>query len=165
MSADGPRRQAFDRVAYTQLVHEGPCFVCSLVSRRTGYDHQVLFEDADTIAFLSKYPTQVGYALVAPKRHLERLAEDLDVDEYLSLQRVVYRVVQAVTAAMPTERVYVLSLGSQQGNAHIHWHVVPLPPGVPYEQQQFHAVMAEHGVLDLTQAEQQSLADAIRAQL
>jgi diadenosine tetraphosphate (Ap4A) HIT family hydrolase len=38
--------------------------------------------------------------------------------------------------ARPTERRYVLSLGSQQGNRHVHWHVVPLPPGVPYHEQQ-----------------------------
>ena len=29
-----------------------------------------------------------------------------------------------------------------RANAHVHWHVAPLPPGVPYEQQQFRAVMA-----------------------
>jgi histidine triad (HIT) family protein/ATP adenylyltransferase len=42
------------------------------------------------------------------------------------------------------------SLGSKQGNSHLHWHVAPLPPGVPYAQQQFHALMAENGVLDLS---------------
>ena len=34
--------------------------------------------------------------------------------------------------AAPTERLYLLSLGSHQGNAHVHWHIAPLPPGVPY---------------------------------
>jgi len=31
-------------------------------------------------------------------------------------------------------RVYILSLGSQQGNKHVHWHSAPLPFGVPVEQ-------------------------------
>ena len=30
----------------------------------------------------------------------------------------------------------MLSLGSQQGNCRMQWHLVPLPPGVPYGDQQ-----------------------------
>jgi len=55
-----------------------------------------------------------------------------------------------------------MSLGSRQGNAHLHWHVAPLPPGVPYDEQQFHALMAEHGVLAVTDADQAALAERIR---
>jgi hypothetical protein len=47
------------------------------------------------------------------------------------LQEVVYGVAQALGTVVPCERMYVLSLGSQQGNSHIHWHVAPLPPGTP----------------------------------
>ena len=43
------------------------------------------------------------------------------------------------------ERLYVLCLGSLQGNRHVHWHLVPLPPGVPYEQQQVTALAPERG--------------------
>ena len=49
-----------------------------------------------------------------------RLVEDLDEASYLDLQRIVNRVAGAVSAVVPTEDVYVLSLGSQQGNAHVH---------------------------------------------
>ena len=63
---------------------------------------------------------------------------------------------------MPTERIYVLSLGSQQGNSHVHWHVAALPPGVPYEEHQFRALMAEtKGVLAVTDDEQRELAERI----
>jgi hypothetical protein len=33
---------------------------------------------------------------------------------------LVYRVASAVETVVPTERTYLLSLGSQQGNAHLH---------------------------------------------
>jgi len=158
-------KRAFDFETYAKRVHEGPCFVCAIVGRHPDYTHHLLYEDSDSIAFLTRYPTLLGYCLVAPKRHVERLVEDLDVEEYVRLHRVVYRLAKAVSAAVPTERVYVLSLGSQQGNAHVHWHVAPLPPGVPYEEQQFHAVMAENGVLDVTAAEQEAVAAAIRREL
>jgi histidine triad (HIT) family protein/ATP adenylyltransferase len=50
-----------------------------------------------------------------------------------------------------------------QGNAHIHWHIAPLPPGVPYQQQQYHALMAENGILQQTPAETAELGAAVRA--
>ncbi len=70
-----------------------------------------------------------------------------------------------MAAVVPAERMYCLSLGSQQGNAHVHWHIAPLPPGVPYHQQQYYALMAENGVLDLDDSTQAALAQAIRGNL
>jgi hypothetical protein len=55
--------------------------------------------------------------------------------------------------------------GVVRNNAHIHWHVAPLPPGVPYERQQYHALMAEHGVLPQTPHQRAALATRIRAAL
>lgn len=69
----------------------------------------------------------------------------------------------AIAEVVPTERMYSLSLGSHQGNAHLHWHLAPLPPGVPYDQQQYHALMAENGVLPVDEADQSTLAAQIRA--
>jgi hypothetical protein len=60
----------------------------------------------------------------------------------------------------------VLSLGSNQGNAHVHWDVAPLPAGVPYDQQQFAALMLEtNGYIDLEPIEHHELAQRIRAAL
>jgi len=79
------------------------------------------------------------------------------------LQRVVRRVAMALARSVPAERMYSLSLGSQQGNAHLHWHVAPLPPGVPYEQQQLRALSTEYGVLDIDDTSQAALAQTIRS--
>nr|SBP00495.1 putative HIT motif protein [Nonomuraea gerenzanensis] len=78
---------------------------------------------------------------------------------------VVRRVAPAVESVVPSERTYVLSLGSRQGNAHLHWHVAPLPPGTPYEQQQFHALMSENGVLRWDRERAEELAARLRAAL
>jgi hypothetical protein len=56
----------------------------------------------------------------------------------------------------------VLSLGSLQGNRHVHWHLVPLPPGVPYEQQQVAALAPDRGYLDIPDEEQADLARRLR---
>jgi diadenosine tetraphosphate (Ap4A) HIT family hydrolase len=114
----------------------GRCFVCELLQGNPEFRHHVIYEDQIAIAFLNKYPNLYGYSLVAPKKHHEAVTGDFEPTEYLALQEVIYRVGEAVRCTVPTERLYVLSLGSQQGNRHVHWHIAPLPPGVPFEKQQ-----------------------------
>ena len=106
-----------------------------------------------------------GYVLVAPREHREGVTSDFTVDEYLDLQRLIYQVAEAVRKEVPTERIYIFSFGSQQGNSHAHWHIAPLPPGVPYEEQQFQAVMLEHGILDIPEEELAELAKRIGRRL
>ena len=163
MNADQPARIAFDLERYGRRVHEGPCFVCAFVADHPDYRHHTVYEDDHTVAFLARYPTLLGHCLVAPKAHVESWAHEMEEDEFLRFQLVIRRVARAVAATVPTERLYSLSLGSQQGNAHLHWHVAPLPPGVPYDRQQFHALMAENGVLAVDDAAQAALAARIRA--
>jgi hypothetical protein len=83
-------------------------------------------------------------------------------DEYIALQRVVHRVAKALAHWVPTERMYSISLGSQQGNAHLHWRIAPLPPGLPTNNR---ALSAEHGVLAVDGTSQAALAEAIRRRL
>src|SRR5437879_5827292 len=102
-----------------------------------------------------------GHLLVAPVKHREHLVADLEIDEYVSLQRVVHRAGRALTSVIETERLYLLSLGSQEGNRHLHLHLVPLPPGVPYEKQQLAALAESRGFLDPPEEKMSALAAAI----
>lgn len=155
-------RHPLDLAAYELRVRTGRCFICALVQREPGSHHEIVWEDAEHIAFLNRYPTLYGYTIVAPRRHLERIERDLDKDAYLRLQSVVYAVARALEAVVDCERTYVLSLGSQHGNSHIHWHVAPLPSGVPYGEQQFHALMSEHGVIDWDDVQASKLGQELR---
>lgn len=155
-------RQPFDLAGLVQRTTAGPCFICGLVSGDPAYAHHIVAEDDDTIVFLSKYPTLPGYCLVSPKIHIDDLAQGISLDAYLQLQAIVHRLSRALKQVFDAERIYVLSLGSQQGNSHLHFHVVPLPRGVPYEQQQYHALMAEHGVLAFDDTEMAEIATRIR---
>jgi len=164
----GLRRVPFDVGEYERRVREdsaaGTCFICSIVGG-TRDDHLVVYRDDVCIAFLAKFATLVGYTLVAPLEHRTSVVDDFTEDEYAQLQRAVHRVGRAVSRAVPTERLYVLSLGSHQGNAHVHWHVAPLPPNVPYREQQYAALMAENGVVDISDAELADVARLITASL
>ena len=43
--------------------------------------------------------------------------------------------------------------------------MVSLPPGVPYEEQQFHFLMSENGVMELTDVEPTGLANRLRRRM
>lgn len=153
-------KHPLDLGAYEKRVKKGPCFICELVAGNNR--HHIIYEDQTAVVFLNKYPVLYGYTLVAPRDHWEQATGDFTLPEYLQLQQLIYQVAEALKQVVPTERLYILTLGSQQGNRHVHWHLVPLPPGVPYEQQQTAALDLSRGVLAIPDDEMASLARSIR---
>jgi len=135
-----------------------------MISGRLNGNH-IIHQDNTCIIFLNKYPVLYGYVLVAPIEHKEQVTGSFTVGEYLALQRMVYRTVEAVQKSVPAERIYILSLGSQQGNSHVHWHIVPLPYGVPFKEQQLEALRIENGILDIPDDEMENLARQIRQKI
>jgi len=157
-------RRPFDVASYVVSVQSRPCFICGLVSGDPAFAHHVVYEDDDAIAFLNKFPPLHGYVLVCPKAHLEQVTGDFSREAYLRLQALVHDVGEALRATLETERIYILSLGSQQANRHVHWHVAALPPGVPLEDQQFAALDVERaGYLDMAPEEMADLAGRLAA--
>jgi histidine triad (HIT) family protein len=155
-------RIPFDLDIYVDRARHGPCFICSVASGTHDLPTHIVHRDERHIVFLPNFHVLRGQALVAPIEHREAVASDFTQDEYLDLQRLIRQVALALERVVPTERVYILSLGSAQGNAHVHWHVAALPPHVPYKDQQFRALMVEtSGVLDIGNDEQAALANAI----
>ena len=154
------KRASFDLDGYIERIQNNPCFICEMIAGRLNGNH-VIFQNEEFIAFLNKYPSLYGYVLVAPVQHKEQVTGDFTLEDYLSLQRAVYRVAEAVRHTVETERIYILSLGSQQGNRHVHWHIAPLPNGVPFKQQQLEALKIKNGILDIPEHEMAELAKRI----
>jgi hypothetical protein len=130
----------FDLAAHVERSRQGPCFVCAYLCGHPGYRHEHIFLDDHVVVHSS-----------ADIRHCSGTQS--------------LRLAEALKAVLPTERIYLMALGSHQGNADVHWHVAPPPPGVLYERQQFHAVMAENGVLEVAAEQQASFASKIRSAL
>jgi diadenosine tetraphosphate (Ap4A) HIT family hydrolase len=154
-------REAYE--AYHQRAQTGPCFVCQIIARDPEFPADIIYKDDTAIVFLDKYPRVLGYTLVAPLQHREQVTGDFSLAEYLNLQRMVYRAAEAVRQEVGADRIYLLSLGSNQGNAHLHWHIVPLPPGVPYHEQQL--AIYQQGVLRIPEKDRVSLATRIRERI
>ena len=161
-----PARVPFDLEDYFREV-EGGCFICRLIGGDPGLPpHHVIWRSQEAIAFLNRLPTVFGSALVAPLAHREQVTGDLTLHEYLVLQRIVYAVAEAVREVLSPERVYIMSLGSQQANAHVHWHIVPCPPGTPLEEQQVALLDAEkRGIVELEPEQAETLAAQLRSHL
>jgi histidine triad (HIT) family protein len=119
----------------------GRCFICELADAATTPEHEtVVYRDEHCIVFFPPWQRLYGYCLLAPRRHATEVVTGFSEHDYLALQRRVHRLGHVVAETTPTERLYVFSFGSMQGVAHVHWHVAPLPPGVPFHEQQFAAV-------------------------
>lgn len=157
------KRFKLDLEAYHHRAQTGPCFICQIVARNPDYPAHIVYEDDSAIAFLDKYPPLYGHILIAPRQHKEQVAGDFTVEEYLNLQRVVYAVANAVQREVGAERIYLYAFGSNQGYSHVHWHVAPLPPGVPYRQQQLAAIRQDP--LRVPEEERIFLADNIRRRI
>ena len=157
-------RKPFDLDSYVERIQSSPCFICEMVAGRLNGNH-IIQQNEEAIIFLNKYPVLYGYTLVAPVKHKEQVTSDFSLDEYLALQGTLYRAAEAVRKSVDAERIYVLSLGSQQGNRHVHWHIAPLPFGVPFKEQQIEALKIENGILDIPDEEMESLARQIRQNL
>ena len=158
------QRVPFDREGYERRARSGTCFVCAIVRSDPEYPAHVIWRDEHHIAFLNRWPTLRGYSVLAPIEHREDVVRDVGLEEHLRLQTVLHRLGRAIAVVVPTERLYVLSLGSKQGNSHVHWHLAPLPPGTPYGEQQYAALNAEvAGILSPSDHEQTRVAADIAA--
>ena len=141
------------------------CFVCEIVKGSPDALRYVVYEDDDYIAFLDGYPRQYGYTLVSPKRHLEQITQDFDLDEYLAIHRLIYQITEVIREEMDAERMYIFTFGSNQGNSHVHWHIAPCPRGTPYEKQQGAAVGWQAGVLKIPKEDMVALATRLRKRI
>ena len=133
--------------AYRAQVQGKPCIFCR-ISASSGSDasEYVIFASDEFMAVLDRYPTQVGYVQAFPRAHVETLAA-LGKSAYLRLHELVYRIADLLPEVVPCERVYTAMLGSAAMTPHLHMHVVPIPPGLPLELQEWTALDKNQGIL------------------
>ena len=80
--------------------------------------HKV-YEDDQTLAFLSIYPSVEGHTLVIPKQQVASLW-DLDDQTYQAVMMTTKKVAQRLKAVLGTERVGEKVIGLDVPHAHVH---------------------------------------------
>jgi histidine triad (HIT) family protein len=83
----------------------------------------IVAEDEKNIAFLDINPLVTGHTLVVPKKEVDYIF-DLDDETYTALNLFAKRVAQAISKAIPCNRVGVAVIGLEVPHTHIH--LVPM---------------------------------------
>ena len=103
----------------------GSCIFCKLVAKEI--PAAIVFEDAQTLAFMDLGQVNPGHVLVASKRHAANLLE-LTADEAAAVMRTAHHVARAVMASFDPPGLTLLQANGKEGDQtvfHFHMHVVP----------------------------------------
>lgn len=85
----------------------------------------VVYEDADSIAFLDIHPLFPGHVLLCPRRHYETLT-DLPIELTGPMMATTQLLARAVETALDAEGTFIaINNRVSQTVPHLHIHVVP----------------------------------------
>ena len=102
---------------------EENCLFCRIVSGEVSA--VVVYEDANTFAFLDHRPLFPGHTLLVPREHYETLA-DLPAAQVGPLFKNAQLLSRAVESAMAAEGSFVaMNNRVSQSVPHLHVHIVP----------------------------------------
>lgn len=101
------------------------CIFCEILDGKR--DGHFLYEDEHHVAFLDKYPIDVGHSLVIPRKHHEQIT-DMGSQAVGNLFAIVPKIAGAILEATGAD---AFSLGQNNGRAakqiipHVHIHIIP----------------------------------------
>lgn len=101
------------------------CIFCDILDGKR--DGHFLYKDESHVAFLDKYPIDVGHSLVIPRKHHERIT-DMTLVSVGNLFSIVPKIAKAILNATGAD---AFSLGQNNGKAakqiipHVHIHIIP----------------------------------------
>src|SRR5205823_4965380 len=103
------------------------CVFCDIIAGVVSA--YVVYEDAETMAFLDRAPLMTGHVLAVPKTHIETLGE-LPTAQVGPHFQAVQRLAGAVERAMHADGTFVaINIRISQSVPHLHVHIVPRRKG------------------------------------
>ncbi|HCC46749.1 MAG TPA: histidine triad nucleotide-binding protein [Elusimicrobia bacterium] len=110
------------------------CIFCKIASGEI--NAKVVYDDADTVAFLDLNPQAPTHALIVPRRHIDRLtaAQEGDAELLGKLQLTAARVAKVLKVEGAFRLVMNNGKGAGQSVDHLHYHLLAgrkllWPPG------------------------------------
>ena len=100
------------------------CIFCKIAAGEI--NAKVVYEDADTLAFLDLNPQAPMHALLIPRRHITRLtaAEDGDAELLGKLQLTAAKVAKILKVESAFRLVTNNGKGAGQSVDHLHYHLL-----------------------------------------
>jgi len=106
---------------------EAGCIFCELPKQDRDEENLVLLRGQDAFVLLNRFPYNPGHLMIAPFRHLERLA-DLSEQETMEMMSVATRMERVLSEVMDPQGFNIgINLGrvAGAGFGHLHMHIVP----------------------------------------
>ena len=101
------------------------CLFCDILDGKK--DGHFLYEDDSHVAFLDRYPIDVGHSLVLPRKHHEQIT-DMTPEDVGKIFAFVPKIAKAILEATGAD---AFSIGQNNGKAakqivpHVHIHIIP----------------------------------------
>jgi len=101
------------------------CLFCDILDGKK--DAHFLYEDDSHVAFLDRYPIDVGHSLVLPRKHHEQIT-DMTPEDVGTIFALVPKIAKAILDATDAD---AFSIGQNNGRAakqivpHVHIHIIP----------------------------------------
>ncbi len=101
------------------------CLFCDILDGKK--DGHFLYEDDSHVAFLDRYPIDVGHSLVIPRKHHEKIT-DMTTKDVGTIFALVPKIAKAILEATSAD---AFSIGQNNGRAakqivpHVHIHIIP----------------------------------------
>ncbi len=100
------------------------CLFCDILDGKK--DGHFLYEDDSHVAFLDRYPIDVGHSLVLPRKHHEQIT-DMTPEDVGKIFAFVPKIAKAILEATGAD---AFSIGQNNGEAakqivpHVHIHII-----------------------------------------
>ncbi len=100
------------------------CLFCDILDGKR--DGHFLYEDDSHVAFLDRYPIDVGHSLVLPRKHHEQIT-DMTPEDVGNVFAIVPKIAKAILDATGAD---AFSIGQNNGRAakqivpHVHIHII-----------------------------------------
>ena len=101
------------------------CLFCDILDgKKNGH---FLYEDDSHVAFLDRYPIDVGHTLVIPRKHHEKIT-DMTSEDVGIIFSLIPKIAKAILTATGAD---AFSIGQNNGKAakqivpHVHIHIIP----------------------------------------
>jgi len=101
------------------------CLFCDILDGKK--DGHFLYQDDSYVAFLDRYPIDVGHSLVLPRKHHETIT-DMTPEDVGKIFAFVPKIAKAILEATGAD---AFSIGQNNGEAakqivpHVHIHIIP----------------------------------------
>ena len=101
------------------------CLFCDILDGKK--DGHFLYADDSHVAFLDRYPIDVGHTLVLPRKHHEQIT-DMTPEDVGKIFAFVPKIAKAILEATGAD---AFSIGQNNGKAakqivpHVHIHIIP----------------------------------------